>query len=357
MGDDMTDERRRLSRRAVERHAGDLSALGGVRSVVLGDGLERGVRVLEFKTAAGLRFDVLVDRAMDLGATELSGVSIAWASRTGVRHPMLFEHADERGLSFLRSMTGLLVTGGLDHTLFGDDVDASHYHYPPRPTLRHGLHGRVANLPARLLGYGEAWQGDRCVLYAEGEVRQAAMFAEHLRLRRRIEVDLDGTEIRVEDTVRNHGFDPTPHMFLYHINLGWPFLGAGTRVQAPIERTVWQSASVEEQGVSHLELPGPQPAFVEQVYEHALRPDERGEVLVTVTNPAQRRVELRFDGTAFGHFFEWLALREGDYALGLEPSTHAVAGDRSARDDGSMIWLGHGEERHYRTSLRFVDGP
>jgi hypothetical protein len=38
--------------------------------------------------------------------------------------------------------------------------------------------GRVGGLPARLAGYGERWDGDECVLWAEGEVAQSAVFGE-----------------------------------------------------------------------------------------------------------------------------------------------------------------------------------
>jgi galactose mutarotase-like enzyme len=76
-----------------------------------------------------------------------------------------------------------------------------------------------------------------------------------------------------------------------------------------------------------------------------------------VVNPARGRAfELDYDPAAFPAFFEWLNLREGSYAVGLEPSTHHVAGDAAAREDGSMIWLAHGEERHYETVLRFTRG-
>ena len=52
-----------LSRREVAERCGLLSQFAGVRSMTLGDGVERGVRVLEFRNGAGLRFTVLVDRA------------------------------------------------------------------------------------------------------------------------------------------------------------------------------------------------------------------------------------------------------------------------------------------------------
>ena len=342
-------------RGVLERVSGDPAAAGGVRAVVLDDGSERGIRVLEFRTGGGMRFDVLVDRAMDIGLAEFDDLSVGWRSATGFRHPGLHEHNDEDGLSWLRSMSGLVVTAGLDHTLFGGEVGSEQYHYPPRRTVRQGLHGRVANIPARLAGYGERWEGDRCVLWAEGEIHQAAIFAENLVLHRRIEADLGGTEIRLTDTVRNAGFELTPHMFLYHVNVGWPLLEEGSTFDAPIAETLWRSDSVAEQGVSHLVFPGPQPGFVEQVYEHALTPDPDGRQRVRVANAARGRAfELDYDPAAFPAFFEWLNLREGSYAVGLEPSTHHVAGDAAAREDGSMIWLAHGEERRYETVFRFT---
>jgi hypothetical protein len=345
---------RDYDRTGLARLAGDAGAAGGVRAVVLDDGAERGIRALEFRTGAGLSFDVLVDRAMDLGTAEFRGNGFGWRSATGFRHPGLHEYRDDDGLSMMRSFSGLLLTAGLDHTLFSAEVDASQYHYAPRETVWNGLHGRVGNIPARLHGYGELWTDEgECVLWAEGEVRQAAIFGEHLRLTRRIEAVVGGTEIRLVDTVRNAGFDPTPHMYLYHVNIGWPFLDEGARCEFPLERTTWQTDSVAEQGVSNIEMPAPQKGFVEQVYEHQLKPDAAGKVRPRLVNERLGVFfELEFDTVQFPAFFQWLHLREGAYAVAFEPSTHHVAGAQAARDDGSMIFLEPGEERRYTTTFR-----
>ena len=82
---------------------------------------------------------------------------------------------------------GMVVTCGLDHTLLGG-VDSASSSTRLQPEIEYGLMGRIGMLPARLVGYGEGWHGDECVLWAEGVVRQAAVFAEALELRRRIEV-------------------------------------------------------------------------------------------------------------------------------------------------------------------------
>ena len=213
-----------LTRRALAERTGMLSQVAGVRLVTLGDGVERGIRMLEFRTGAGLCFSVLVDRALDIGDCAFKGQTIGWHSPSGFRNPGLHEPEGEGGLGWLRSFSGLMVTCGLDHTLGPAEVPADTYNYPGRPTVRHGLHGRVSAIPARLSGYGEHWEGDRGVLWAEGVVQQSTMFGEDLHLHRRIEADVGGLEIRVHDRVVNHGFARTPHMFFYHVNLGYPLL-------------------------------------------------------------------------------------------------------------------------------------
>jgi hypothetical protein len=222
-----------------------------------------------------------------------------------------------------------------------------------------GLHGRVANIPAHLIGYGEAWSpdGETCTLYAEGEIRQAAIFGEHLRLRRRIEADLGGDAIRLIDTVTNHGFDRTPHMLLYHINLGWPLIDEGSRLVAPIIRTSFATDSVYQQRVSYQRFPAPQEGFVEQVYVHELRATDDGQLAAAVVNDRlQFGMQLEWSQAEFPHFFEWLHLREGAYAVALEPGTHAIGGSLAARADGTMIWLEAGESRSYHTTFRVLDG-
>jgi len=346
---------RELAQAELEAYAGDAAAAGGVREVELSDGAERGIRVLEFTTAGGLRFESMIDRAMDIGVAEYRGVGVGWRSPSGFRHPGLHETDSEEGLSLFRSMSGLVVTAGLDHTLFGDRTEAAHYAYPPRTHVQHTLHGRVGNIPARLSGYGTRWDGDRAVLWAEGEIRQAAVFGEHLRLTRRIEAPLDGSEIRLIDVVRNHGFERTPHMFLYHVNVGWPLLEEGARFEAPVRETTWRSDSVGSQGADEKVMAAPRPGFVEQVYQHGLDADSEGRTRAAVVNDRLGlRFELDFSTREFPWFFEWLSLRAGSYAIGLEPSTHAVAGDNAARADGTMIWLEHGEERRYETVFRFA---
>jgi hypothetical protein len=349
-----------LTRQQTAARAGMLSQFAGVRLMTLADGVERGVRMLEFRTGTGLRFTALVDRALDIADCDYRGQAIGWHSPTGFRHPALHEYEGEAGLGFTRSFSGLLVTCGLDHALGPEEVPAENYGYPGRPTVHHSLHGRVGTIPARLTGYGETWDGDRCLLWAEGIIQQSAMFAEDLHLIRRIEADVGGDEIRIHDRVVNHGFRKTPHMFFYHINVGHPLLDEGSRYLAPIEDVVFAAHAGERyraQGVGYRAIPAPIDDFVEQVWQHELAADASGETPVAVVND---RLGLGFEVSTrksqLPCLYEWQDFQSGHYALGIEPSTHHVRGDRFARERDEMIWLKHGESRDYDVKMRVLAG-
>jgi hypothetical protein len=353
-----------LTRREVAERAGLFSQFAGVRLMELADGVERGIRLLEFRTGAGLRFAVLVDRAFDIADCEYNGAAIGWHSPTGFRHPGLHEYEGEGGLAWLRSFSGLLVTCGLDHTLFMHSQPAGHYFYGPRKSVESSLHGRVSTIPGKLTGYGEEWTGDECILYGEGIVQQSTVFGEDLHLFRRIEAKVGSREIVLKDRVVNHGFYRTPHMYCYHINVGYPVLSTGSRYLAPIDHVIWAAheENYEKQGVGYQLLSGPQHNFHEQVWEHWMRADEDGKVPVALVNREFRWGEgigflVEVNKREFPCQFQWQNLQQGQYAMGIEPSTNHVLGKPFAEKRGESIWLEHGEERKYTTRFVVLSGP
>jgi hypothetical protein len=326
--------------------------------MTLGDGVERGVRQLEFRTGTGLRFTVLIDRAMDIAECEHSGRAVGWHSPSGFRHPGLHEYEGEGGLGWFRSFSGLMVTCGLDHVLFMHDDPASHYFYGPRKTVSSSLHGRVGTIPARLTGYGERWEGDDCFLWAEGVVQQSTVFGEDLHLVRRIEAKVGTDEIRLHDRVVNHGFYRTPHMYCYHINVGYPVLGEGSRYVAPVRDVVWASHAGEDyrkQNTGYRTFPAPILNFHEQVWQHDMAADAAGRVNVALVNEVFGfGFEVETLKSQFPAMYEWQNLHAGHYALGIEPSTNHVQGKDFARDRGELIQLDHGEERRYDSVFRIL---
>ncbi|MEW6635482.1 MAG: aldose 1-epimerase family protein [Actinomycetota bacterium] len=334
------------------RRVGRLEQVAGVRLVTLGDGAGRGVRVLEFRTGSGFSFDVLVDRAFDVGRCELKGRPLSWLSGVGTSGPWYYE---PEGLGFFRTFGGgLLTTCGLDHTLFMAEDTAEQYHYPPKRTETFGLHGRISNRPARLVGYGERWEGDECILWAEGEVLQAAVFGEHLLLRRRIEARVGESRLKIHDEVENVGHDLTPHMYLYHVNVGWPVVDEGAELLAPA-RSVAARGDYPAEGYGKFHAP--ETGYVERVFEHELAAEEDGTVPVAVVNRGLGLgVYQLFDRERLPHHFVWRMLGEGTYVVGIEPGTNRTAGRLDARERGELIHLEAGEKRSYELELGALEG-
>src|SRR3989475_1942872 len=341
-----------MTRRELMRRVGRLEQHAGVRLVTLGDGVERGVRALEFRTGTGFAFDVLVDRSLDVGRCELNGRALAWLSPTGVVGPW---YAEPVGLGWVRSWGGgMLVTCGLDHTLVGGVDDASNFHQVVRPTEEYGLHGRIGFMPARLTGYGERWDGDECVLWAEGTVRQAAVFGEAMELRRRIEARVGESRFFVRDEVVNVGFDPTTHMYLYHVNVGWPVVDRDSEYLIPAPDGV---PVAEYPTRDYRRLTEPNPSFPEECYEHSVVPEQRGTVPVAIVN---RRLGLGayqvYRKEQFPFHTMWRMLGEGIYGVAMEPTTNRDAGRFDARERGELRYLAPGEAKTYDLEIGALDG-
>lgn len=343
---------RSYRREDLLRRVGRLEQIAGVRLVTLGDGAGRGVRVLEFRTGSGFSFEVLVDRAFDVGRCELKGRPLSWLSGVGVSGP--WYHKPE-GLSFLRNFGGgLLTTCGLEHTLFMAEDTAEHYHYPPKETETFGLHGRISNRPARLVGYGERWEGEEYVLWAEGEILQAAVFGEHLLLRRRIEARVGQSRLTIRDEVENAGYARTPHMYLYHVNVGFPVVDEGSELLAPT-RSVAARGTYPDQ--NYHKLHAPRAGYLEQVFEHEMASEGDGTVPVAIVNrEAGLGLYQLYDRRQFPHHFVWRMLGEGTYVVGIEPSTNRAAGRLDARKRGELIELEAQQKRTYHLELGALEG-
>jgi hypothetical protein len=341
-----------IGRRELLRRVGGLEQVAGVRLVTLGDGNERGVRVLEFRTGSGFEFDVLVDRAFDIGRCELAGKAIGWQSGAGFGGPWFEEHDL---LGWLRNWGGGLVTTcGLDHALFGAVDTAEQYHYEAKPTESFGLHGRISSRPAKLTGYGQRWEGDECTLWAEGEVLQASMFGEHLLLRRRIEAKVGASHFTIHDEVENVGWDPTPHMYLYHVNVGFPVVDEGAELLVPT-RSVTPRGDYSAEGYRTLDAPSPN--HYERVYEHDVIAEADGKVPVGIVNRSRGIGAYEvFNTKQLPVHFVWRMLGEGSYVVGIEPCTNRPAGRLDARERGELIILQPGEKRVYDLELGALYG-
>lgn len=336
---------RNLSRREIERRLGDLSQLAGIRLLELQDGSERGVRVADVRTGSGLRFQVTLERGMDIGMAEFRGIPLAWRSPSGDVHPSRFE---PEGLGWRRTFPGGLLTGcGLTNA-GAPAEDAGE---------KLGLHGRLSHTPAAEVRASTRWEGDACFFDLEGTMRESTIFGENLLLSRRLRVELGESRIELRDRVRNQAFQPVPLMMLYHINLGWPLLSRSTRLVLDA-RSVHPRDSDAATGLKRcLEFDDPQPGWREQVFYHDLATDAEGYARVTLLNEELAlALLLRYRTKELPRFAEWKMTGEGTYVVGLEPANCRVEGRAAERARGTLRTLGPGEEEEFLLDLTILSG-
>jgi hypothetical protein len=216
------------------------------------DGAGRGTRRIAVETGGGLAFEVLPDRAFDIGRATFCGLPLAWLAPAGFPDGAgVGDHEAE----WLRGFGGgLLSTCGLD-SMGPASVDGGR---------EHGLHGRIGQMPASVT---------RCEVTDEritlgATVRQAALFGETLRVDRTISAEVGGSVLHIEDRVVNEGMDPEGHMILYHCNFGWPFLDDRARVIGPGQAPVPRDPPAVAGLATWAEVHGPVDDYPEQVFIH-----------------------------------------------------------------------------------------
>jgi galactose mutarotase-like enzyme len=181
-----------------------------------------------------------------------------------------------------------------------------------------------------------------------GEVRQSGVFQENLLLRRRITSRVGSTSFTIEDTVTNEGETSSPHMVLYHVNLGWPLLDAGTVIDIPAASVTPRDPDAVEGFDQRAQIGEPVIGTREQVYIHTAG----AERVARVTN-AKRGLTftLRYSET-LPAIFQWKLTATKHYVLGLEPAnTSEIQGRAAARANGRLPRLEPGESRSYAIEI------
>jgi hypothetical protein len=336
---------KQYSRQELERHIGHLSQVAGVRLMELRDGLETGVRIADVRSGSGLRFQVSLDRGMDISVAEFKGAALAWRSANGDVHP---SHYDPRGGEWLRSFPGGLVTGcGLTHlgapcTDNGEEL---------------GLHGRLSNTPASEVESKTEWNDEQCTFRVSGAVRESGLFKDNLVLHRTVGVELGESIITLNDTVTNEGFSKAPFMLLYHINLGWPLIDEGGELLLNARSMTPRDAEATKGEATATKLPAPAQGYKEQVFIHELVSDSKGFATALVVNEKlQLGLFVQYRQKELPRFIQWKMVGEGTYVLGLEPANCSVQGRAKERERGTLQFLDPGEKREMFLRIGILEG-
>ena len=278
----------------LRRRTGHPNQVVGAELVEALDGEARGQRLARLRSG-DIDCDVAVDRGLDITRLAYRGLPVHWMSPAGLRHPASLDPLamEPEGWGELRTWPGgMLSTFGYDHVGVPAVYPDRHGH-PAVTATRSPIHGRSTYSPTYLRRC-EVTDG---VVLLEGEVRQAAPFAEHLVLRRRLRLDIGGASVVVHDEVRNDGYVPEQVQMLYHVNVGWPVLEEGTQVRMSPHQIV---ATTDDKDDDPTTMPAPLAGAVQKVWDRACSPGPQWAALIS-TDAAKRgplAVVVEWDGTS-----------------------------------------------------------
>ncbi len=321
----------------------NFTQLGGIETSVLDNGLAKGTRIAWINTGSGLRYKVVIDRALDIADAFYNQHSLAWLSHAGVTCP---RPDANRGLEWLRSFAGgLLTTCGLTH-VGGPETDE----FGER-----GLHGRVSNIPGQTESIVQPDPiAAELKMSITAVMRESRVFGPNLELKRTISSTIGEPAIRVHDVVTNLGNTPAPHMLLYHCNYGWPLVDEGTEIiwkgkcvsrGLDMDNAIFNSRhdfrKCQKPRNSHRGS-GEACGFID------VAPDKKGVCTVGLYN---RRLGLalvlEYKKKQLPWLSNWQHWGPGEYVTALEPGTNPPIGQSKARKQKELIHIAPGKSKTY----------
>jgi len=325
----------------------NIHQLGGIETSILDNGAGKGVRIAWIDTGSGLRFKVVLDRAMDIAEAFYNKHSLAWISHIGITPP---DPTAKSGIAWLDGFGGgLLTTCGLTHVGGPEKDDFG----------ERGLHDRISHIPAMVESIIQPdLKNGNLEMSITGRMLQCTMFGPQLELKRTISAILGTPKITIEDEVTNLGNESAPHMLLYHFNFGWPLIDKGTEISAPGE---WKSRGRDADDaifnsnndykkcnapIDTHNKSGESVAFIN------IKPEPSGICECSISNHnIPLKVKLQFKKEQLPWLTNWQHWGKNEYVIGLEPGTHPPIGQSVSRQNQTLLFIHPGETRVYETVL------
>ncbi len=320
--------------------------------VVLEGGRRAGVELIVVDTGR-VRAALIPTRGLSLWRAHIDGLDLKWQSPIeGPIHPQWVALSEPSGIGWLDGFDELLVRCGL-RSFGAPDFDKA------TGRLTFPLHGRIGNLPAERLEVEV--DVEHSLLHVKGTVVESRFLQYNLRLEARYTFAIDQPTISIQDRVHNASDTPTTMQLLYHINVGQPLLGAGSRLHLGARQVVARNEQAAQDLESWQNYLGPTPKFSEQVYFSSSAPRSDGWATALLTSPdEQRGFAVHYKADTLPFFTQWkntVGSQDG-YVTGLEPGTGFPNPRSFEEEHGRVVTLDSGSIRDFNLRLEgLTSGP
>lgn len=286
-----------------------------VRATRLRGGLREGVLQIEL-LAGSTRVVVLPDRGLGVWKMQVGAVELGWQSPVpGPVHPRFVRLAEPSGIGWLDGFDELVARCGLVNN-GAPDFDAN-------GRLTHGLHGRIANMPAHDVQV--VLDDSAGTVTLTGAVDETRFLCHALRMTTALTLHAGRPRLAWTDTVENLSDRPATMQMLYHVNLGPPLLGAGAEVVVPLAELAPRDAAAAADVPTWSRYAAPQPGRGEEVHFMTLAADPNGRAMALLVAPdGKQAASLSWRMAEMPCFTLWKnqgGLADG-YVTGLEPGTN-----------------------------------
>ena len=313
-------------------------------------GLAEGVDVIEVNNGA-LRLSILPTRGMGVWKGNFQGIPLGWKSpvKTPV-NPAYVNLSERGGLGWLSGFNELICRCGLiSNGPPGKDPAGN----PLEAELT--LHGRIANTPAHYVSV-ELDPAEGGWIKVTGKMEEGMLFGSQFLLASTLETQLGSSDFIIRDRVTNLGSESAESELLYHINVGAPFLEAGSQFAMPFTEMAPRDPRAAEGVTGYDTYQGPTPGYAEQAYYFLPVCDENG-VSPALLNNRQGDLGflVAFKQAALPYFTLWKNTQpeSGGYVTGLEPGSSFPNFRAVEREQGRLQELSSGDsyETEFRVSI------
>jgi galactose mutarotase-like enzyme len=320
-----------------------------VRTRRLSGGLREGVLLVEL-VAGDTKVFVLPDRGLGIWKMMADGVEVGWQSPVhGPVHPRFVPLAEPSGMGWLEGFDELVARCGLVSN-GAPDFDAS-------GRLSHGLHGRIANLPAHHLDVTLDEAAGTITL--TGAVDETRFLMHSLRMTTSLTLHADRHRVTWTDSVKNISDRPATMQMLYHVNFGPPLLGPGAEVVVALDELAPRDAAAVADAATWNRYVGPQAGRGEQVHFATVRPAADGTATALLVGPdARNAASLSWRAETLPCFTLWKnqgGLADG-YVTGLEPGTNYPNPRSFEESQGRMVPLAPAASVRFDLAIEHLSG-
>src|SRR5262249_35554294 len=154
---------------------------------------------------------------------------------------------------------------------------------------------------------------------------EGGLFLGRLRLTTTYSTVPGSNRIDIHDIVENVAARPAEMQMLYHLNLGEPFLQAGSKLVVPVRELAPHTAHAARAIHTWDTHAAPKAGFAEEVFDVLPAADPAGRSLALLRNAAgDRGLAVRWSVRELPCFTIWknTAATEDGYVTGLEPGTN-----------------------------------